>query len=140
MKKLLVATLLAGATGLAAAAPFDFQRRVGSTEYVPGYDAAGMNFIHDGRTAGTSSLTRWMLSANVDGIAGNTFVGTVEESGPIRISLYEVMRGTPEATGNRHYYARFPADTDWSRVAREYREGRQGTGLADGNPVGGADS
>jgi hypothetical protein len=138
MKKLLVATLLAGATGIAAAAPFDFQRQIGSTEYVAGYDTAGMNFVQGGHSVETASLNRWMLSANVDGIAGNEFTGTIEKSGPTRISLYEFMRGSPEAIANHSYYAQFPADTDWSQVALEYREGRQN--LADRTPAKGADS
>ena len=138
MKKLIVATLLAGATGIAAAAPFDFQRQIGSTEYVAGYDTAGASFAKGGRTAQTASLNRWMLTANVDGIAGNAFSGSIEKSGPTRISLYEFMRDSPEATANSAYYAQFPADADWSRVAREYREGRQK--LADKTPIEGADS
>jgi hypothetical protein len=131
MKKLLVAALLAGTTGIAAGASFDFQRQVGSTEYVPGYDTAGMRFSHAGRSIGTASLDQLMLSANVDGIAGNEFTGTIEKSGPTRISLYEVMRGSPEATANHGYYTRFPADTDWSRIALEYREGARDKGLAE---------
>jgi hypothetical protein len=138
MKKLIVATLLAGTTGIAAAAPFDFQRQIGSTEYVAGYATADLNFAQGGRTAETASLHRWMLSANVDGIAGNQFSGAVEKSGPTRISLYEFMRGSPEATANEAYYAQFPADTDWSRVAQEYREGRHK--LADRTATRGADS
>ena len=133
MKKLLVATVLAGAAGTATAAPFDFQRQVGSSEYVPGYDTAGLHFPQIGGSVATASLNRWMLSANVDGVAGNEFRGSIDRSGPTRISLYEFMRESPEATANSGYYARFPADTDWSRVAEAYREGDRGLGLAKPN-------
>lgn len=140
MKKLLVASLLAGASAVATATPFDFQRQVGSTEYVAGYDTAGMQFVHPGRDSQATSLDRWMLAANVDGIAGNRFAGGIEKSGPTRISLYEFMRGSPEAGANRDYYARFPGDTDWSRIAVEYREGGRSPGLAGQAKVYGAGS
>lgn len=54
----------------------------------------------------------------------------IVKSGPIRISLYEVPRGSSEASANRGYYDRFPADTDGASAARECHEAHSNDGLA----------
>jgi hypothetical protein len=71
-----------------------------------------------------------MLAANVDGIAPNRFAGTVVPSGLTRISLYEIQRGSPEGIAYRDYHERYPADTDWDRLAREFRDRHPVGGLA----------
>lgn len=131
MKHSIIAALLAVAAGSAAANnPFAFQSQFGSEEYVHGYDAAHIDFAPVAQTGSLSSLSEVMLAADVDGIAPNTTVGAIVESGPSRIALYEVYRDTPEGTGNQRYYDQFPADTDWDRVAREFRESHMNKGIA----------
>lgn len=122
MKTLLFAGVLAVATTTAIAQPFEFQKRIGGPEYDFYADTEGMVFAPVTPSGKRSSLMTWMYAANVDGIALNDFKGEIVKSGPTRISLYEVMRDSPEGTANRDYYARFPAGTDWEAVAREYRE------------------
>lgn len=131
MKRSIIAALLAVTAGTAAANnPFDFQRQFASEEYVHGYDASHIEFAPVARTAAVPSLNALMLASNVDSIAPNAHVGEIIEHGPSRISLYEVYRDTPEGTANQAYYARFPADADWDRIAREYRERQMNKGLA----------
>ena len=130
MKYVVIAGLLAASVAAASAAPFDYQRQIGSSEYVFDADTAGMHFEPGARSDFVPSLTRWMLAADVDGIAPNDFRGSITPSGPTPISLYEFQRGSPEATAYRAYYQRFPADTDWQRVAREFREQQRDKGLA----------
>jgi hypothetical protein len=136
MKRFIIASLLAASVTAVSAAPFDYQRQIGSSEYVHGADTAGMHFAPVAQSNFVPSLTRWMLGANVDGIAANDFRGSISPSGPTRISLYEFQRGSPEATANRGYYERFPANTDWDRVAREFREQQRDKGLASGHERG----
>jgi len=130
MKHLLIASIFAVATTTAAAQPFDFQRQIGSTEYVPGVDTAHMTFAMVEPDHQRPSLAGLMLDANVDGIGGNDFSGEIIKSGPTRISLYEVQRGSPEGSAYRGYHDRFPADTDWATVAREYHQTHSNDGLA----------
>lgn len=133
MKYFVIAGLLAASVTAASAAPFDYQRQVGSSEYVFDADTAGMHFEPGARSDSVPSLTRWMLAADVDGIAPHDFHGTITPSGPTRISLYEFQRGSPEATAYRGYYQRFPADTDWARLVREFRGQQRDKGLAAGH-------
>lgn len=138
MKKTLTTLVFALAAGSAAAQPFNFQRQIGSEEYVAGYGATHIEFAAVERSDRVPSHSRWILDANVDGIAPNAFVGTIAKSGPTSISLYETLRGSPEATANALYYAQFPANIDWNRVAAEYRASQLRNGLAadsaDGAP------
>ncbi|WP_078117990.1 hypothetical protein [Thiosocius teredinicola] len=122
MKTLITAGLFALATTTAFAQPFAYQQQIGSTEYVPFADTEHLTFAPVEKSDFTPSLNRLIVEANVDGAAPNDFRGTIIKSGPSRISLYEIQRGSPEATANSGYYAQFPADTDWDRVARDYRE------------------
>jgi hypothetical protein len=73
-----------------------------------------------------------MQEANVDGIAANDFRGRIVESGPSRISLYEIQRDSPEGIAYSDYHERFPVDTDWEAVAREFHQGQSNRGLASG--------
>lgn len=130
MKPAITALLVAMAAGTAAAQPHDFQLQFGSEEYVPGYDARHTDFAPVVRSDIEPSVFAVIRGANVDGIALNEFSGEIIERGPSRISLYEVMRDSPEGIAYRDYHERFPADTDWARVAREYRENRMHDGLA----------
>lgn len=130
MKTIVIAGLLAAATTLANAQPFEFQARIGSTEYDYTADTAHLSFAPVEKSNRVSSLERWMVGANVDGIAPNPFVGEIVKSGPSRISLYEFMRGSPEATANRDYYERYPIGTDWDAIAREYRQNQLENGIA----------
>ena len=133
MKRSIIAALLTVTAGSALANnPFDFQRQFGSEEYVHGADAAHMTFSPVERSDFVPSGFAWTLNANVDGIAMNDFRGTIIKSGPSRISLYEVYRGSSEGTAYRDYHERYPADTDWDRIAREYRKSQMDKGLVSG--------
>jgi hypothetical protein len=121
MKTLITAGILAISTSAAVAQPFDFQRQIGSTEYVYDADTAHLQFAPVAPSQAKSAHAEVMLSANVDGIAPNDFDGSIVASGPTRISLYEVMRGSPEGIAYRLYHDRYPADADWDRIAREHR-------------------
>lgn len=123
MKRSIIAALFTLAAGTAAAnSPFDFQLQFGSEEYVHGADAAHISFAPVQRSNPGPTDFAWLLDANVDGIAMNDFEGTIVKSGPSRISLYEVHRDSPEGIAYSDYHERYPAETDWDRVAREYRE------------------
>ena len=140
MKQLFIAGVLAIATSAAFAQPFEFQRQFGSTEYVYGADTAHLTFAPVVSSGKVSSLTALMLASNVDGIAPNHFEGAIVKTGPTRISLYEVQRGSPEATAYRDYYAQYPAETDWVAVARAYREQSRDSALASGTSMPGHES
>lgn len=124
MKHLVVAGIFAIASTVTLAEPFAFQKQIGSPEYDFYEDTRHMDFAPVTGRVGTSSLTAWMLGANVDGIAPNDFSGQIVKSGPTRISLYEFVRDSPEGIAYRDYHERFPANTDWDAIAREYREQR----------------
>ncbi|MDJ0738609.1 MAG: hypothetical protein QNJ91_02770 [Gammaproteobacteria bacterium] len=131
MKRTIIATLFAIAAGSASAnAPFDFQLQFGSEEYVHGADAASITFAPVAPSNTVDSRTALYAAANVDSINLNDFVGTIEPFGPTRISLWEVQRDSPEGIAYRDYHEQYPADTDWDRVAREWRENRINEGLA----------
>lgn len=132
MKTTLSTLALVLVASTAAAQPFDFQRQFGSSEYVFDADTRHMTFAPVEASVAVPSLYTVMLAANVDGVAPNHHVGGIVRSGPTRISLYEIQRGSPEATANTGYYARYPANTDWERVAREYRTGHTDNDLAAG--------
>jgi hypothetical protein len=131
MKHLIVAGMFAVASSAAVAEPFEFQKRIGSTEYDFYADTEHMTFAPVVKSGRPSSLGAWMVGANVDGIAPNDFKGTIVKSGPSRISLYEFVRDSPEGIAYRDYHERYPVGTDWDAVARAYREGRH-EGLAAG--------
>ncbi|MEZ5585509.1 MAG: hypothetical protein R3E46_00415 [Sedimenticolaceae bacterium] len=140
MKQLFIAGVLAIATSAAVAQPFEFQRQFGSTEYVPGADTEHLTFAPVVASGMAPSLTVLMRVSNVDSIAPNHFDGTIIKTGPTRISLYEVQRGSPEATGFQDYFARHSANTDWVAVARAYREQSRNGALAAGSSTPGHDS
>ena len=140
MKQLFIAGVLAVTTTAAVAQPFEFQRQFGSTEYVYDADTAHLTFAPVAPSGRVPSLTALMLASNVDGIAPNRFDGIIVTSGPTRISLYEVQRGSPEATAYQDYYAQYPADTDWAAVARAHREQSRDGALAAGSEMPGHDS
>lgn len=81
------------------------------------------------------SLTALILAANLDGIAPNPFAGTIVPSGPSRISLYEIQRGSPEGSAYRDYHERYAAGTDRERIAGEFRVQQVDEGLAAGTPL-----
>ncbi|MGB5451607.1 MAG: hypothetical protein WBM58_01635 [Sedimenticolaceae bacterium] len=121
MKHLIIAGMLALSTSAVSAQPFDYELQIGSTEYDYRVGTEGMTFATVTPSDGMSSLSALMLSANVDGIAPNDFRGTIVKSGPSRISLYEIQRGSPEGIAYRGYHERYAPDTDWDAVAREFR-------------------
>ncbi|MCB1773938.1 MAG: hypothetical protein KDI88_10000 [Gammaproteobacteria bacterium] len=139
MKRTLIAAILAATAGTVGAQSFQFQQQFGSEEYVAGHDAAGMTFAPVETSNRIASLTRWMLDANVDGIAPNAHDGIIIETGPTRISLYEFVRDSPEGIAYADYHDRYPAGTDWDRVAQVFREHNNGA-VAVESGITGSDS
>ena len=87
MKNLFIAGVFAVSTGAAVAEPFEFQKQFGGPENnIYEEDTAGMHFPPVVKSGRVPSLTVWMETADVDGIAANDFRGTIVESGPSRIS------------------------------------------------------
>lgn len=119
MKNITIATALALSSSLALAAPHDYQVQVGSSELDPsiweGPELPVRAFKPDLRPTYYEQL-----SAALD--PPFTRVGSIEPTGPTRISLYEMQRGSPEATAYGDYYEQFPADTDWGKVAQEFKQ------------------
>lgn len=122
MKKLFIAGILAVSTTAAIAQPFEFQERIGSQEYDHYSDTRGMSFAPVTKTGRVSSYEALIQSANVDGIAFHDFEGEIIESGPTRISLYEVLRDSSEGIAYQGYHERYPENTDWDAVASDYRQ------------------
>ena len=140
MKHLIIAGVFAISTSAAFAQPFEFQKRFGGPEYDLYESTEGMTFAPVEKTGRVSSLTVLMQDANVDGVALNDYRGRIVESGPSRISLYEIQRGSPEGIAYRDYHERYAADTDWDAVARDFRRSRLNEGLASGAKLHKGDS
>ena len=121
MKQITITALIALSSSLAVAAPHEFQVQIGSSELDPsiweGPEPVTTSFKP---SHFTPSLIALYESVDIDGSKPFPFKGAVEKSGPTRISLYEVYRDTPEGTAYQDYYERFPADTDWAAVARNW--------------------
>ena len=118
MKNIAIATAIVLSSSIAVAEPHGYQLQVGSSELDPSiWDGPGQVSQPKSGSDFKPSLTAFYETVDVEGSADFAFTGTVEESGPSRISLYEVQRGSPEGTAYRDYYEQFPADTDWSAVA-----------------------
>ena len=122
MKALILAGAFAVTSTAAIAGSSDFLSHIGGPEYDFNYGTHGMAFAPVEESGQISSLNRIIQESNVDGIAWNNFEGEIIEYGPSRISLYEVMRDSPEGIAYRDYHERFPADTDWAQVARDFRQ------------------
>jgi hypothetical protein len=140
MKHLIVAGIFAVSTSAAFAEPFEYQKRFGGPEYDPYESTAGMSFAPVVKSGKTASLSTWMLEGDVEGVAPNDYRGTIIESGPSRISLYEIQRDSPEGIAYSDYHERYAADTDWDAVAREFRQSRLNQGLVSGVDLQGGDS
>jgi hypothetical protein len=122
MKRYIIATIIAAASQIAVAEPFEFQK-IGGSELDPSiWQGPGQVVKRGGPSNFKGALESVYELTDLDGRQPNAFVGTIQPSGPTRISLYEVYRDTPEGTAYRDYYEQFPADTDWAAVAQEYKE------------------
>lgn len=123
MNKIAIATAIALSSSVALAEPHDYQLQVGSSELDPSiWDGPGhVSQPQRGRDF-KPSLTAFYETVDVEGSAEFAYVGNVQKSGPSRISLYEAQRGSPEATAYHDYYERFPADTDWAAVAKNWKD------------------
>lgn len=122
MKNIAIATAIILSSSVALAEPHGYQLQVGSSELDPSiWDGPG--HAPQPRTGQhfEPSLTAFYEEVDVEGSAAFAYVGSVEKSGPSRISLYEAQRGSPEATAYQDYYDRFPADTDWAAVADNWK-------------------
>lgn len=122
MKLHILAALVAVSSQAALGEPFDFQKNIGSSELDPSiWDGPGTVVKRSGSVGFADSRAAIYAAANVDGDQPFHFEGTIEPSGPTRISLYEVYRDSPEGTAYRDYHERYPHDTDWSAVAQEFK-------------------
>ncbi len=121
MKALILAGAFVAASTAATAGSSDFLSHIGGPEYNFNYGTEGMTFAPIEKSHRVPSLTRLMVESNVDSIALNDFRGEIIEYGPSRIALWEVMRDSPEGIAYRDYHERFPVDTDWAQVARDFR-------------------
>lgn len=141
MKQLIIAGIFAASSAAAVAEPFEFQKQFGGPEnnmYEEGTE--GMSFAPVVESGIVPSLTVWMQDANVDGIALNDYRGSIIETGPSRISLYEIQRDSPEGIAYSDYHERYAADTDWDAVARDFRQANRDQGLASGSQLKEGDS
>ena len=124
MKHFALMNAIALSCGVAVAAPHDYQLQIGSSELDPGiWDGPETTWQSVERSRRVDSRTALYRSADVDGDQPFHFVGRIVPSGPTRISLYEVHRGSPEGTAYRDYFDRFPADTDWEAIAESRKAG-----------------
>ena len=130
MKTVIIAGIVALASTAATAGSSDFLSHIGGPEYNFADGTEGMTFAQVEKSHSVASLSRLMVESNVDGIALNDFRGTIDTYGPSRISLYEVVRESPEGISYRDYHERFAADTDWAQVARDYRANKHNEGIA----------
>ena len=130
MKTVILAGIFAVASTAATAGSSDFLSNIGGPEYDFSYGAEGVTFVQVEKNDRVSSLNRLMAESDVDAIAWNDFRGTIDTWGPSRISLYEVVRNSPEGLSYSDYHQRFAADTDWDQVAREYRANKLDGGIA----------
>ncbi|MGB5201448.1 MAG: hypothetical protein WBN68_18975 [Sedimenticolaceae bacterium] len=118
MKNIAIATAIALSSGVAFAAPHNYQLQVGSSELDPSIWEGPELVVKDFEPSKfKDSLAAVYELSDLDEGQPFPFVGTIVPSGPTRISLYEAYRDTPEGTAYRDYYERFPADTNWSAVA-----------------------
>ena len=130
MKALILAGVFAAASTAATAGSSDFLSHIGGPEYNHFESTEGMTFAQVEKSNRVPSLTQLMVNSNVDGIAANDFRGEIIESGPSRISLYEIVRDSPEGIAYRDYHERYPVDTDWAQVARDFRANQLEGGIA----------
>ena len=130
MKTLILAGVFAVASTAATAGSSDFLSHIGGPEYNFQDGTEGMAFAQVEKSGQVPSLTRLVLESNVDGIALNDFQGEIMESGPSRISLYEVVRDSPEGIAYSDYHERYSVDTNWAQVARDFRANQLEGGIA----------
>ena len=120
MNRYIIAGVVLMSSQISLAEPFAFQKAVGSSELDPSiWDGPGEVVKHGAPSSFEDSRTALYRMADVDGVEPFAFEGEIEPSGPVRISLYEVYRDTPEGTGYSDYYDRYPVDTDWKALAQE---------------------
>lgn len=114
------------ASGLANAAPHDYQRQVGSSELDPSiWEGPGQPPAARPAMPFKSSIEFVYEWVDADGRKPLPFVGNIVPSGPMRISLYEAFRDSPEGTAYADYFERYPADVDWDLVQQQWQADRQ---------------
>ena len=123
MKRYMIATAVLLSSQLSLAEPFAFQKAIGSSELDPSiWEGPGEVVKRGGPSNFIDSRTAMFDSANVDGDQPFAVDGPNQPSGPVRISLYEVYRDTPDGFAYSDYYDRYPADTDWPALVQEYKQ------------------
>ena len=122
MQRIVISAFLSLSTGLAVAAPHDFQLQIGASELDPSiWEGPELQVQNFQPSHFVPSLFALYQTAKIDGAGLNDFEGSITPSGPTRISLYEVYRGSPEGTAYRDYHEQFPIDTNWKAIAQDYR-------------------
>ena len=112
MKALIIAGVFAISSTTAIAGSSNFLSHIGGPEYNFAYGSESMTFVPAEKSDAVPSVTRLIIESNVDGIAKNDFQGEITPAGPSRISLYEVVRGSPEGLSYSGYHQRFAAESD----------------------------
>jgi hypothetical protein len=122
MKKQAMISVIALTCGTAFAAPHGYQLQVGSSELDPHiWEGPALEQRTVKSASFVDSRTALYEQADVDGDGPFHRTREVVPSGPSRISLYEVQRGSSEGIANQGYFDRFPADTDWDAIAAKYK-------------------
>lgn len=121
MKRYIIASVVLMSSQISLAEPFDFQKAVGSSELDPSiWEGPGEVVKRGAPSDFKDALTAVYELANLDGRNPFAHEGTIEPSGPTRVSLYEAYRETHLGEPYGDYYAEFPSATDWSRVAQKH--------------------
>ena len=127
MQRIIISAVLALSTGLAVAAPHDFELQIGTSELDPSiWEGPELQVRNFEPSHFVPSVLALYQGANIDGAGLNDFDGSNVPSGPTRISLYEVYRGSPEGTAYLDYHAQFPGEANWEAIAQGYRDEARG--------------
>ena len=119
MNRYIIAGMVLMSSQISLAEPFAFQKAIGSSELDPSIWEGPSEIVKRGAPSDfKDSLTAVYELADLDG--GNPFAhkGTIEPSGPTRVSLYESYRDTHLGEPYGDYYTQFPSATDGSAVAQ----------------------
>ena len=122
MKNIILATAIALAAGIVCAKPFEFEKTWRSPDLDPSLDNPTLEFPPVERPGPAVTSVDHIYCGNPDGMGDeHHWIGVFIPSAPFAISLYEIYRDNPDGGGYDSYYERYPADTDWDRLAREHR-------------------
>lgn len=123
MQRIVISAFLALSAGLAAAAPQDFELQIGTSELDPSiWEGPEFQVRNFQPSHFVPSVIALYEEAKIDGAGLNEFEGSITPSGPTRISLYEVYRGSPEGIAYADYHQQYRIDANWEAIAQDYRD------------------